>query len=139
MDNSSGTTDAIKDQIGKLSKNNFMFWPLSLIIIIMSRFFLEDTLIILGLIVIAIMFIKSIKLIILLNTYFKILYELYGPHPSHKRNALLISYANIGLVGLAMFLFYQHGSLLLISLILIVSFFLFAVLGASLSGSVKEN
>lgn len=139
MDNSFEAKDLIKERIGKLSKNNFVLWPLSLILIIISPYFLEGILTILGLIVMALILIKSIKLTVLINTYFRMVYELYGPHPSHKRNSLLASYVNIGLVGLGIYLFYQHKSLLLISLIIIVSFFLFAGLGVSLSGGGKEN
>lgn len=139
MDYSLEAKDEIKEQIGKLSKSNFMLWPLSLILIIISTYFSQGILTIFGLIVMAIMFVKSIKLMGLINEYFRMVYELYGPHPSHKRNSLLASYVNIGLVGLGIYLFYQHESLFIISPIIIVSFFLFTFLGASLSGGPGEN
>lgn len=139
MDNSVEVKDLIKEQIGKLSKNNFMLWPLSLILIIISPYFLEAILTILGLIVMAIMFVKSIKLIGLINAYFRMVYELYGPHPSHKRNSLLMSYVNIGLIGLGIYLFYQHESLFLVGLIITMSFFLFAGIGVALSGGRNEK
>lgn len=139
MDYSLEAKDEIKEQIGKLSKSNFMLWPLSLILIIISTYFLQGILTILGLLIMAIMFVKSIKLMRLINEYFRMVYELYGPHPSHKRNSLLASYVNIGLIGLGIYLFYQQESLFIISPIIIVSFFLFAFLGASLSGGSGEN
>ncbi|MDP2724939.1 MAG: hypothetical protein Q8O44_01575 [Syntrophales bacterium] len=138
MNNSFEAENVIKEQIHKLSLKLYL-WPLSLILIIISPYFLEGILTVLGLIVMAIMFVKSIKLIGLINVYFRMIYELYGPHPFHKRNSLLASYVNIGLVGLGIYLFYQHESLLLISLIIIVSFLLFAGLGVLMSGGQRED
>ena len=139
MGNSSKDEDTIQEQMGKFYKSNFMLWPFSLILIIISLFYLKEIFSILALGVLVLMFMKSIRLLMLVNEYFKMIYELFGPQPYYKRNSLLASSVNIGLIGLGIYLFYQHKSLLFICPTIIISFCLFAGLGMGLSGHGKEN
>jgi len=140
MDNIPEAKNIVKEQIGKLGKNYFLLWPFSLILIIISNFYLENLFSILGLLVMAMMFSKSIKLIVLINAYDRIIYELYGYRSPYKKKFLIAGFVNIVLIGLSMYLFYRHQSLLLTSLIIIISFSVFTGLGVVVSrGGETEN
>jgi hypothetical protein len=126
--------DVVKKRILKLAKNNFILWLVSIIIVFIARSTSKEFLNIITLIILVLILIKSIKLSILIKKYFNILYEMYGPHPNQKRNSLIVSFVNVGILGLVILLFIEGSSNWYIIPLISLSLFMFVMLGASLSG-----
>jgi c-di-AMP phosphodiesterase-like protein len=123
-----------KKQILKLAKNNFVLWLISLIFVFIAGSASKGFLYVITLIILVLMLIKSIKLSVLIKSYFNIIYKIYGPHSNEKRNSLIVSFANIGIICLATLLFIGGGSNWYVVPLILLSFIMFCGLGASLSG-----
>lgn len=126
--------DMNQKQILKLAKNNFILWLISIIFVFIARSTSKGFLNVITLIILVLMLIKSIKLSVLIKNHFNIIYEMYGPHPNEKRNSLITSFINIGIIGLAILLFTGGSNWHVIVPLILLSFMMFGFLGASLSG-----
>lgn len=124
----------VKERIVKLAKNNFILWLVSIIFVFIAKSTSKDFLSAITLIILALMLIKSIKLSALITKYFRFIYEIYGPHPSEKRNSMIASVINIGILGLVILLFLSKSSNWYIIPLILISCFIFVMLGSSLSG-----
>ena len=127
--------DMVKERILKLAKNNFILWLISIFFVFIASSTSKGFLNVITLIILVLMLIKSIKLSVLIKNYFNIIYEMYGPHPNEKRNSLIVSFANIGIICLATLLFIGGGSNWYVVPLILLSFIMFCGLGAALSGS----
>lgn len=123
-----------KERILKLAKNNFILWLVAIIFVFIAKSTSKDFLIVITLIILALMLIKSIKLSVLITKYFRFIYEIYGPHPNEKRNSTIASVANIGVLALVILLFLSQSSNWYIIPLILLSCFIFVMLGSSLSG-----
>jgi hypothetical protein len=123
-----------KKQILELAKNNFVLWLISILFVFIARSASKGFLNIITLVILVLMLIKSIKLSVLIKNYFNIIYEIYGPHPNEKRNSLIVSFANIGIICLATLLFIGGGSNWYVVPLILLSFIMFCGLGVVLSG-----
>ena len=120
----------IKEQISKLGSRNFILWLLSIIFVLIAKLTSKDFINIITLIILALMLIKSIKLSALITKYFHLIYEIHGPHPKEKRNSMIVSVVNIGILGLVILLFLNQSSNWYIIPLIILSFFILVILGS---------
>ena len=125
----------VKKRILELAKKNFILWLISLILVFIAKSISKEFLNVITLIILVLMLIKSIKLSIVVKKYFNIIYEMYGPTPNEKRNSLIASFVNIGILGLVILLFVGGVSNWYVIPLILLSFIMFCGLGASLSGS----
>jgi len=126
--------DMVKKRILKLAKNNFILWVISIIFVFIARSTSKGFLNVITLIILVLILIKSIKLSIIVKKYFNIIYEMYGPHPNEKRNSLIASFVNIGILGLVILLFIGESSNWYTIPLILLSLLIFVSIGASLSG-----
>jgi len=126
--------DMVKERILKLAKNNFILWLISIIFVFIASSTSKGFLNVITLIILVLILIKSIKLSVLVKKYFHIIYEIYGQHPNEKRNSLIASIVNIGILGLVILLFISKSSNWYTIPLILLSCFIFVMLGASLSG-----
>ena len=70
----------------------------------------------------------------IVKKYFNIIYEMYGPTPNEKRNSLIASFVNIGILGLVILLFIGGSSNWYTIPLILLSLLIFVSIGASLSG-----
>jgi len=126
--------DMVKERILKLAKNNFILWLISIIFVFIASSTSKGFLNVITLIILVLILIKSIKLSVLVKKYFHIIYKIYGQHPNEKRNSLITSIVNIGILGLVILLFISKSSNWYTIPLILLSCFIFVMLGASLSG-----
>lgn len=126
--------DMAKKQILLLAKNNFILWLISIIFVFIAKSTSKGFLDIITVIILVLIIIKSIKLSVLIKKYFNIIYEMYGPHPNEKRNSLIASFVNIVILGLVILLFISRSSNWYTIPLILLSCFIFVILGSSLSG-----
>ena len=92
--------DMIKNRILKLAKNNFILWFISIIFVFIARSTSKGFLNVITLIILILILLKTIQLSVLVKKYFNIIYAMYGQHPNEKRNSLIASFVNIGILCL---------------------------------------
>jgi len=126
--------DMVKERILKLAKNNFILWLISIFFVFIASSTSKGFLNVITLIILVLILIKSIKLSVLIKKYFHIIYEMYGQQPNEKRNSLIASIVNIGILGLVILLFIGKSSNWYTIPLILLSCFIFVMLGASLSG-----
>ena len=128
--------DISAKQILLFAKYNFLLWIISAFFVFISRSISNSFIDIITLLLLALILIKSIKLSVLINKHFNIISEMYWPHPKERRNSIIVSFINIVILGLVIFLFIRGNSNRYTIPLILVSCFIFAILGASLG---REN
>ncbi len=126
--------DMAKKHILLLAKNNFVLWFISIIFVFIAKSTSNGFIDIITLIILVLILIKSIKLSVLTNKYFNNIFEMYGPHPNEKRKSLIASFVNVVILGLVILLFISGSSNWYTIPLILLSCFIFVMLGASLSG-----
>lgn len=118
--------------------SSFFLWPVSLIMIIATKFINNDLLFLATLFILFLMAHRVLKLAKLIKMIYNI-YYLDGPYPPQRRNAFIGTYIfNIPLLVMCIYFFISGKYFWIIVPAIVISYLLFLILGSLLARS-REN
>lgn len=118
-----------KKNIVSFTKINFLFWPLSIVLIFINQFVHNDLLKIIIIFILILMLLKVFIIWHIIKKHYELLYPM-GRYPVQRINTLVIYFINSAIISLSIYLLsVEKNSWLTIPLI-IVSFFIFILPGA---------